>query len=86
MWLTDITISLFSTEMSTCEEGLAAYKAGQYGKALAKLWPYAKKGNALAQLTLGTIYKNGLCVSKDVETAAEWYRKAAIPADPDAQL
>lgn len=70
----------------TYEEGLAAYKAGRYDEALASLRPYAERGDALAQLTLGNIYRKGLGVTKDVDEAAHWYHKAAAQGDPDAQF
>lgn len=68
------------------EQGLAAYRAGRYGEALVGLRPHAKKGDTLAQLTLGNMYKNGLGVDKDVAQAARWYHKAAIQGDADAQF
>ncbi len=70
----------------TYEEELVSYKSGRYNEVLARLRLYAEKGDALAQLTLGNIYKNGRGVAKDVSKAVYWYRKAAIQGDPDAKF
>lgn len=90
MWLNRLIDSLFSrsnlTPVQTYEEGLAAYRSGQYTEAVASLRPYAKKGDALTQLTLGNMYKKGLGVPKDVNKAAHWYHKAAVQGDPDAKF
>ena len=68
------------------EQGLAAYRAGKYREALVGLRPYARKGDALAQLTLGNMYRNGLGVDKDIAQATRWYYKAAVQGDADAQF
>ena len=68
------------------EEGLAAYRAGRYREALVGLRPHARRGDPLAQLTLGNIYKNGLGVDKNLAQAARWYYKAAVQGDADAQF
>jgi TPR repeat protein len=68
------------------QQGLAAYRAGRYREALVDLRPHARRGDPLAQLTLGNMYKNGLGVDKDVAQAARWYYKAAIQGDADAQF
>ncbi|MFQ6021410.1 MAG: tetratricopeptide repeat protein [Acidiferrobacterales bacterium] len=91
MRLTKLIASLFvrggqTLHMRTYKEGLAAYKSGHYSAAVASLRPYAKKGDALAQLTLGNMYKKGLGVPKDLDQAAHWYRKAATQGDPDAKF
>lgn len=59
------------------EEGREAYFSKDYEKALSILKPLAEKGNAKAQVTLGTMYDFGHGVEKDVLTAVDWYEKAA---------
>ncbi len=91
MWFSSVIGSIFSTgkpptPVRTYSEGLVAYKSGQYTEAVAGLRPYAEKGDALAQLTLGNMYKNGLGVPKDLEQAADWYRKYAMQGDADAKF
>ncbi len=37
----------------------------------------AEQGHAYAQFTVGLMYENGDGVSKDIDEARKWYRKAA---------
>jgi TPR repeat protein len=37
----------------------------------------ARQGHAIAQFTLGVMYRNGRGVSQDNTEAAKWYQKAA---------
>ena len=54
-------------------------------KRLADLTKRAERGEAKAQLSLGTIYYNGEGVTKDVAKAVDWYQKAAEQGNADAQ-
>ena len=65
--------------------GEAAYKDGDYEKALEYLHPAAEAGNADAQYRLGYMYANGRGVEKSNEEAAKWYRMAADQGDTTAQ-
>lgn len=59
------------------EDGIAAYKAGDFATAL-RLWqPLADQGDPRAQNNLGVLYEDGSGVASDLTVAAEWYRKAA---------
>ncbi|QEY25297.1 tetratricopeptide repeat protein [Neisseria zalophi] len=49
------------------------------------LYPYAKNGNAKAQLILGTLYSDGLGTKKDLSKAQNWYYHAANQNIPEAQ-
>lgn len=55
----------------------AAAASGKYGEALKTIRPFAEKGDAQAQVDLGTMYLAGRGVSKDYAEAAKWFRKAA---------
>jgi TPR repeat protein len=67
------------------EEGLEAYHAKDYAKAV-ELWrPLADQGDAAAQYRLGTLYAEGKGVAQNDETAFAWMLKAANQGDPDAQ-
>lgn len=46
----------------------------------------AEKGDAQAQLSLGTLYATGTGVSRDLAKAAKWHRKAAEQGLTQAQL
>jgi hypothetical protein len=62
-----------------------AYDAGDYAKAAKLFKPLAKKGNALAQTSLGEMYINGQGVPQDDQEAEKWYRLAAEQGNPVAQ-
>ena len=86
--LTALTaLMLFATPVVAWdwEDGVDAYKAGDYQKAF-RLWePLAKRGHAKAQSNLGVMYSNGKGVTKDDAKAVYWYRKAAQHGDAAAQ-
>jgi TPR repeat protein len=67
------------------EDGLAAYKAGDFDKAAQLLRPLADKGNADAQQKIGRLYERGKGLPKDFTQAEKWYRKAAEQGDAAAQ-
>jgi uncharacterized protein len=67
------------------DEALAAYRSGDYAKAL-ELWrPLAEKGDRTAQFRLGSLYAEGKGVTRDDKTAMTWFLKAAEQGDPMAQ-
>jgi TPR repeat protein len=66
--------------------GLTAYQGGNFKRAAALIQPCAQQGDPAAQLTLGTLYRTGLGVSKDLVKAAHWYQKAAEQGLPEAQF
>ena len=67
-------------------DGLAAYNANDYAKALSSWTKAAGQGNAMAQNNLGVMYANGTGVTKDDKQAVYWYRKAADQEHSDAQF
>jgi uncharacterized protein len=68
------------------EDGVAAYKRGDYATALRLLSPLAESGNARAQYNLGVMYKDGRGVPRDDVEAATWLRKAADQGFSRAQF
>lgn len=68
------------------ENGVQAYKAGDYKKALEIFKPLAELRLAEAQYNLGVMYNTGQGVSQDYEEAEKWFRKAAEQGDADAQF
>ncbi len=58
-------------------EGLAAYEAGYYQKALNIIKPLAEQGYPDAQFSLGKMYGSGKGVPKNNTKALKWFRKAA---------
>lgn len=67
------------------EDGIAAYNARDFDKAVELLWPLAEKGNEpQAQEKIGRLYHRGKGLPKDAAKAAEWYLKAAQQGDAPA--
>ncbi len=58
-------------------DGLQAYKSGNYRQALEIWLPLAKNGDADAQYKIGLIYDLGKSLEEDDIEAAKWYRLAA---------
>jgi TPR repeat protein len=67
------------------EDGMAAYKRGDYVAAMRHLRPLAEQGDATLQAALGAIYANGWGVPQNYAAAASWYQKAADQGYADAQ-
>lgn len=67
------------------EEALAAYKRGQYDRALEEWQRLAVKGHTKAQFNLATMYAHGQGVSRDYANAIRWYRSAALRGDAESQ-
>ncbi len=67
------------------DEGVAAYKRGDYATALREWRPLAEQGNANAQFFLGLMYGNGEGVPQDYAKALQWWRKAAEQGVAGAQ-
>jgi hypothetical protein len=66
-------------------EGIDAYRAQDYAKAV-QLWrPLAEQGNATAQYRLGTLYAEGKGVERNDATAFMWMQRAAEQGNADAQ-
>ncbi len=67
------------------DEGVAAYKRGDYETALLEFRPLAEQGDARAQTNLGDMYANGLGAPQDYAEAAKWFRLAAEQGDAHTQ-
>ena len=64
----------------------AAYKSGNYNRAL-DLWrTLAEQGNTTAMNNLANMYEQGQGTEQDLGKAADWLRKAAEVGDHIAQL
>jgi TPR repeat protein len=59
------------------EDGVAAYKRGDYANALRLIRPLAEQGNAVGQLILGAMYTEGQGVKQDYVEAIKWFRLGA---------
>lgn len=63
--------------LADVKTGVDAWQQGDYAKAIAEWRPLAQSGDPDAQFNLGQAYKLGRGVQPDVNTAIDWYRKAA---------
>ena len=59
------------------DDAVAAYKAGDFGKAASLFERLAKAGDPQAEHNLGFLYHAGKGVARNDATAMIWYRKAA---------
>ncbi len=59
------------------KDGVDAWQAGDFAKAVAEWRPLALAGDADAQFNLGQAYKLGRGVPVDLVQAESWYRRAA---------
>jgi TPR repeat protein len=68
------------------DDGMRAYDAGDFAKALEIWGPVAENGDAVAQYSLGKLLEiGGAGVPFDLVTAAKWYRRSASQGISSAQ-
>jgi TPR repeat protein len=67
------------------DDALAAYRSGDYTKAVELLRPLADKGDASAQYRLALMYTEGKGVTRDDKAALTWFQRAAEQGDAAAQ-
>jgi TPR repeat protein len=68
------------------EDGVAAYRQGDFAAATRLLRPLADAGDAKAEFHLGRMYALGQGVGQDPGQAVAWYRKAAKHGDAEAEF
>lgn len=68
------------------DEGLAAYKRGDFVTAASEFLPLARDGDVRAQRNLGYLYEKGKGVPQNHLEAVSWYRRAADNGDAEAQF
>jgi TPR repeat protein len=66
-----------SPQNSNLKEGLTAFEAKEYARAIAILKPLADTGDPETQCLMGNMYHLGLGVAHDLLEAVEWYKKSA---------
>ena len=67
------------------DEGVQAYKAGDFAAAFREFVALAEAGNVAAQYNVAQMYRNGKGVAQDYPTALKWYEKAAEAGLSSAQ-
>ncbi|WP_428682534.1 SPOR domain-containing protein [Sphingopyxis sp.] len=70
-------LALAAPAHADVKDGVEAWQAGDYPKAVAEWRPLAVSGDADAQFNLGQAYKLGRGVPADLTQAEDWYRRAA---------
>lgn len=75
--LAGISFAFASAAHATLEQGLNAYRKGDYVAALQAWQPLATKGNPDAQNNLGVLYEKGQGVERNFVESVNWYRRAA---------
>lgn len=71
------------TERLYCA-GLDLLRNDDFERAARELGLAAERGHARAQLYFGVLREQGLGVQADLESARQWYRRAAAQGDADA--
>ena len=72
-------------QADTVNDAIAAYDSGNYLTARRLFKECAEGGNLLAQRYLATMYDKGQGGPKDYGKAIDWYKKAALQNDAQAQ-
>lgn len=67
------------------DEGVKAYKNGDYKTAFKEWKPLAEQGDATAQYNLGLMFANGEGVAQDYKQSVSWFSKAAEQGVAEAQ-
>lgn len=78
-------IFLAGPAIAGLDDGLAAWRRGDYGNAFRQLLPVAKAGHPVAQYHVGRMWDAGKGTDRNRAKAAHWYRQAAARGHPDAQ-
>ena len=73
-----VAVLLFSsTAWADFGDGMKAFRAGDYSRAIEEWMPMAENGHVKAQNNIAYLYSRGLGVSKDKTESMEWYTRAA---------
>lgn len=75
----------FTATAQTFEEGMRAYRSGDYDTAYNAFRALAEEGDHRAQGSLGDMYRKGYGVAQDYAEAMKWYRRAADQGSAHAQ-
>ena len=75
----------FQATAQTFEEGMRAYRSGDYDTAHRAFRGLAEQGDRRAQGSLGDMYRKGYGVAQDHAEASQWYRRAADQGSAHAQ-
>lgn len=77
-------MSLSAAQAGALNDGLRAFKSGDYPRAMAHWKPLAEKNNPDALYNIGLLYMKGLGVDEDFRAAKHWFKQAAKYGSVDA--
>jgi TPR repeat protein len=80
-----LALALAACSGPSFDQGVDAYNAKDYAKAMAQWRPLAEKGDARSQGNVGALYRDGLGVKADPVEAARWFALAAAQDNTDAE-
>ncbi len=80
-----LTLALWQSATASTDEGITAYRNGDFINAFVDLLPAAEKGNVDAQYLLGLMYLDGKGVPQNQSSAVSWLRAAANQNLAEAQ-
>jgi uncharacterized protein len=80
-----LSMTYSAAALAGYSEGLAAYQAKNYARAVKEFTPLANQGNRDAQHLLGLMYYTGQGLPQNYKQALGWFRKAAEQGIADAQ-
>lgn len=78
-------IAFCATARADYKEGLTAYQARDYPRAVKEFTPLANQGNREARYLLGLMYYTGQGLPQNYKQALNWFQKAATQGQADAQ-
>mgnify|MGYP003328179002 FL=1 len=81
-----VASNLTFAQSEDTQRAVDAYDGGDYAAAIAIWEPYAHQGNREAQFAMGVLYFEGYGVSKNLDEALAWFRKAANSGHPTAMF
>ena len=86
LMLAAVLLAVCAVARADFQDGMDAYKSGNYAYAIDEFKPLALGGDASAQYRLAVMYEKGQGVKQDDAQAAAWYLKAAVQDDARAQF
>ncbi len=81
-----VASSTVSAQTDDIQRAVNAYDQGDYATAISIWEPHAHQGNREAQFAMGVLYFEGHGVSKNLDEALAWFRKAANSGHPTAMF
>jgi TPR repeat protein len=80
-----LLLGVVAAQASPFEDGMAAYKRGDFTDAVKQFREGAEQGDVHAQTALGNLYGSGNGVRQNYSEATRWYRLAAVAGYAAAQ-